>query len=107
MCALGHLPPGEGFGALNYNLSFRLGVDKCGSLGLYCQLYWKSCEEESTLWEAGQRALQGESGHGQNMAEDGLGAGMSIGRLPRVRPLKRFEAKFGGDCHTSLRTGSQ
>lgn len=38
-----------------------------------------------------QRAPGAEMGYGKR-AEHGLGAGMPIGRLPRVRPLSRFEA---------------
>ena len=51
----------------------------------------KSCEEESTRKEPFREPRLVERGT-EEAAEHGLGAGMSIGRLPRVRPLKRFEA---------------
>ena len=50
----------------------------------------KSCEEESTLRKPFREPCLVEMGR-RSTVEDGLGAGMSIGRHSRVRPLRRFE----------------
>ena len=93
----GHCPP-------NYNLSSPLTKGPCGGYnGIYIG---KSCEGKSTRSYPVREPRQVRGGT-VNGAEDGPGAWESIGRLPRVRPLTRFEAKVLGDCHTSLRTGSQ
>ena len=49
----------------------------------------KGCEQESMLQEAVREPRLVRRGTG-NVAEDGLGAGVSIGRHSRVRPSKRL-----------------
>ena len=51
----------------------------------------KSCEEKSKQAMPFREFPGGARGQA-GFAEHGLGAGLSIGRLSRVRPLKRFEA---------------
>ena len=52
----------------------------------------KGWEEKSTRRNAAREPRLVEWG-AREVGEHGLGAGASIGRCPRVRPLKRFEAR--------------
>ena len=59
-------------------------------MGIIFRIFSKSCEEKSKLSEP-VREPRKVGGGTVKAAEHGLGAGLSIGRQPRVIPLQMFE----------------
>ena len=65
-------------------------------MGIIFRIFSKSCEEKSKLSEPVREPRKVRGGT-IKAAEHGLGAGFSIGREPRVRPLKRGESSVSSD----------